>query len=127
MRSGHERPIDSTAGRVVAAGEHFEFKATSVIYDSPYPMPTWFPTQPTFKNLGGMKFGRLTVIGYSSEHSGKWVCRCSCGMYCLRRAKALTSTVHPVLPCHQCYRLAVKRKSERFRLTGRDSEISEFL
>lgn len=127
MKYGHEIPIDATAGRVVARGEHFEYKATCKIYDSPYPMPTWVPEQNTFRDISGMKVGRLSVIGYSAEFSGKWVCRCACGMYCLRKAKALTSTTHPVLPCYQCYRLAVRKKSEYFKKTGKDCEISSFL
>ena len=127
MKVGHERPINSTAAAVTSNGQHHEYKATHLIYDSPFPMPTWLPGNPNFIDMTGQRFGRLTVFGYSKEFPHKWVCRCACGMYCIRKTKALTSTTHPVIPCHQCYRLAAKKKSEYFKATGRDSEISQFL
>jgi hypothetical protein len=127
MKNGFDIPVNAVAARVLSVGERHEYAATAIIYDSPFPMPTWIPDQPSFKNLTGLKVGRLTVIGYSSEFKRRWVCRCACGMYCLRKSKGLTSTENPVLPCHQCYRLAVRKKSDFFKRTGKLSEISEFL
>ena len=127
MRPGHDRPVNATAGRVVAQGESYEFPVTSIIYDSPTPLETWTPIDPYWKDLSGLKIGRLLVIGFSRDFKGKWVCRCACGTYCVRSKKALTSTTHQPLPCHQCYRLAVKRKSDFFKRTGKDACVSDFL
>lgn len=127
MRPGNDAPVNRTASIVISAGQHHEYKATAIIYDSPYPMAICAPKNPNFVDMSGRRFGRITVIGYSKDFPGKWVCRCACGVYCLRKGRALRSAEHPVLPCYQCYRLAVKKKSEYFKATGRDSAITQFL
>jgi len=40
------------------------------------------PTNSQFKNLKGMRFGRLTVVGYAGKSEGnrvQWDCLCECG------------------------------------------------
>jgi hypothetical protein len=49
------------------------------------------------KDLTGKKFGRLTVIKENGRTNGKrklvvWLCRCECGNYVNRTAKALTTS-----------------------------------
>lgn len=40
------------------------------------------PSNPNFKNITGLKFGRLLVVGYSGKFASggtKWECDCDCG------------------------------------------------
>lgn len=47
------------------------------------------------EDLTGQRFNKLTVIGYLAEqpsnNSGRWVVRCVCGYYEIRKGKALKS------------------------------------
>lgn len=88
-------PINKTAKRVVQSGEHFDFNQENMI-SSTDPIPVKdFPGQKDH-DLTGEKFGRLKVIGYygkgSGTRTGKWVVKCLCGNYELRRAAALKKT-----------------------------------
>src|SRR5579859_2621891 len=41
-----------------------------------------FPTDPRFRNITGLRFGRLTATEYAGRSPGGlslWVCRCDCG------------------------------------------------
>ena len=97
-------PFDKTAGRVVARGEHFEWKPPlSTKIHSADPIPTRRPTAaeltlPSFVNLAGIRFGRLSVLGIATEIPSKgngqrWVVRCVCGAYETRRAKYIKACV----------------------------------
>lgn len=68
--------------------------------------------QPLFRDLTGLKKGRLTVVGRCDTVNGngsKWLVRCTCGRYEVRRTKALRP-VNPNDRCNECYDL------ERIRL-----------
>lgn len=43
--------------------------------------PVEVPSNPQFKNLTGMKFGRFTVVSFAGKCGRKpyWNCRCDCG------------------------------------------------
>lgn len=54
--------------------------------DSPFPLipiTTAMARDPRFKDLTGVQYGRLTVLGRTAN--GSWSCRCQCGQYCLRK------------------------------------------
>lgn len=60
-------------------------------------------------NLTGLRVGRLTVVGVldapsRSRHRATWVCRCTCGGYCGRWARSLTSpaTDPRTVMCQRC-------------------------
>lgn len=126
MQSGNSRPINKTAALVVSGGQSYNFKETSPIKDSPFPLPTRPLGQNEKEDLSGRKIGRLSVVGRSATDNGKWVCRCSCGTYILRKSKSLLAESGKTCPCHQCERLAVSKKSEYYRRTGKDICTTEF-
>lgn len=131
MKQGHERPVDRIAARVVGAGVSFEFKISDGAVNSFLPLPVR-PAQRTeigqacFVDLTGTKLGRLTVIGISAEVAARWVVRCVCGAYGLRTAKAIKAA-DPSACCHQCHVLAVAKRKDLARRTGRLVDTKEFL
>lgn len=136
MKPGHETPVNATAAKVVAKGEGFDFKQDSTIVCSPLPLPTepipdLLRNTPAFIDFTGLKIGRLTVIGLSSKKISKharWVCKCVCGNYCLRKSKTLKAPPDQVIQvCAQCQLLAAHKVKELTRRTGQTTRTKEFL
>ncbi|WP_143038324.1 hypothetical protein [Pseudomonas saponiphila] len=131
MKPGHERPVDRMAARVVGAGINYEFKVSEGAVNSFLPLPTRPVSraethQACFTDLTTTKFGRLTVIGISAEVNARWVVRCVCGTYGLRTAKAIKNAA-PDACCHQCHLLALAKRKDLARRTGRVVPVEEFL
>lgn len=86
-------PIDRVAQRVVSTGVRFESRSNLIDYQvlSETPLPIR-PLPKEFRvdhDLTGKRVGWLVVLGLSL-HRRKWVCRCHCGRYTLRSARALS-------------------------------------
>ena len=132
MKQGHEKPVDRVAARVVfARGESYEFKESEGAVNLYLPIPVRPFTSAelgtaSFTDLRGRKFGRLTVIGIAAEVSGRWVCKCLCGIYVLRAGKAIKAAA-PDACCSQCYLRASAKRNEHFRKTGKYLDHLEFL
>ncbi|MNJ36336.1 hypothetical protein D3C77_311200 [compost metagenome] len=125
MKIGHETPINGTAARVVARGESFEYRPLSTEVCSSLPLPVK-PTPDDMPDLIGEKLGRLTVIGVHFQGKGRWVCRCSCGNYVLRKSSVIRASAADAA-CAQCYLLAVSRRQEFIRRTGKERHTREFM
>lgn len=92
-------PFDTTAGRVAARGESFEWQPTNNHIHSADPIAHRQPIReelanPEFINLTGTRTGRLTVLGVAAEmpsngNGQRWVVRCVCGAYETRKAKSI--------------------------------------
>lgn len=90
-------PLNATAGRVTAKGWEYtpDIAASAQEWDGPPEIVRPSETHlrnPCFVDLTGVKYGRLVVLGMMQETSGNsalWVCRCACGKYVGRRAKAI--------------------------------------
>lgn len=116
-------PVDSVAARVlrskgvkyVAHGDRQE-----VSQDTPIPTK---PLPHTFRkedDLTGLTNGKLTVIGLARDTRARWVCRCACGNYALRKSKAIkTPHSNPPLSCVECYSFAKAKDRHNFKLTGK--------
>lgn len=128
MKAGHEIPVNATAGRVMSSGEHHEYLTNSSV-DSPLPLPlreidSAISDCPGFKDLSGLRVGRLRVVGLSTTLR-RWVCRCDCGIYTLRTPKALKNG--SAAPCSQCYMLARAKRLDLIRRTGKSVNSEDFL
>src|SRR5688572_33509491 len=87
---GRRNPVDRVAARVIKGGEQWGKAANGTEVCSPLPLPMMLP--PQFAEIAGMlgtRFGYLTVKGFSADRPKSWVCRCLCGRYTLRKAKAI--------------------------------------
>lgn len=101
MKDLHSRkPVDTVASRVIQDGEHWEPRIGNLGHDSEFPIPTAHKPRGA-KDMRGVRVGRLTVIGYwGRKASGKgtaarhrWVVRCDCGAYSVRRVASLQKSV----------------------------------
>lgn len=125
MMQGHERPVNASAARVVSRGENFQYKGLETEICSPTPLAL-NESRPDGEDFTGARFGRLTVVGWIGEGKGKWSCKCICGNYVVRRAKAIRQAAEDS-SCQQCYLMAVSKKKEFLRRTGIERHTREFL
>lgn len=126
MLTGHETPINRTAALVTGRGDNFAFRPDVSTTDSDLPLATKERPENVERDLSGVKFGRLTVIGYSATKKKRWVCRCVCGTYTLRRTETILAAPRDN-SCDQCYLLATAKKKEYTRRTGKFAETWEFM
>ena len=125
-------PVNHTAAAVVLGkGVHFIPNKIITTGDSELPIPTKPLTrhelsQPQFVDLTGKKFGRFTVIGKSRDHGARWVVRCSCGKYSLRKTKAINNPSNAQDRCEECRHLAHLKREQMWRATGRNQDIRNF-
>jgi hypothetical protein len=102
-------PVNGDAARVMRPGEHFDSKfmrASMEVFDAPPTVVT--PLPPRVEDLRGVRFGRFTVLGY---HGAKrWVVRCACGMFALRRTKAIKNEFNGEDRCEYCRATFVLRE-----------------
>lgn len=124
MKTGHERPVNSTAARVVARGESFAYRQLETEICSSVPLP--MKDSGEYDDLSGRKLGRLKVLGRYDANKNRWVCKCLCGNYCVRSAIAIAKQA-PDAACAQCYLQAVSRRHEYERRTGKHKDTSEFM
>lgn len=125
MKIGHEKPVDATAALVVSRGEHFEYVQLGTELCTPLPPPTK-AVGAEEEDFTGIKFGRLAVIGRHAGGKIRWVCRCVCGNYCVRRPVAIRQAA-PDSACPQCYLMAVSKRHEYIRRTGKEKSTAEFM
>ncbi|MGY6352811.1 hypothetical protein ACXITX_22815 [Vibrio parahaemolyticus] len=126
----HTQPINKNASRVTKCGEHFApRKKIETLHKSVPPkiepgIPKYVAS--TFQDLTGRKRGRLTVVGLLKGSLKVWVCRCDCGRYTARRAKAIKNENNIQDRCDECRHLAFLQREEVWRRTGVDQDIKDF-
>ena len=122
-------PIDRVASNVTSIGTHFEqnFIRDSRDQREPYPIRP-VPPSPTSKMtsaLIGMRYGRMQVIGLSRDVLNRWVVRCACGVYTLRRFAAIRNPENNNDCCSECHYIAKKTLKQASTATGKKLEISD--
>jgi hypothetical protein len=71
----------------------------------------------------GKRRGRLVVTGWFG--SGRWLCRCDCGYYTVRKISFLKKQ-HAIDACVECLFVMRKRKQANYLATGRDSDVGDY-
>ncbi|MFA5196041.1 MAG: hypothetical protein WC401_09625 [Bacteroidales bacterium] len=101
------KPINKTAALVIGKGTHFNPKIKFNCHDERDTCPNVWEKLPTKNglNLTGLKTGWLTVVGLSEEKKNRWVCRCVCGRYVFRYAKALRNSKNKNDKCITCNKI----------------------
>jgi len=99
-------PVDKTAAMVTRAGVHFKPKMkASEHVTSPLPLPIWKGTHKSGFDLTGHKCGQMLVTGLSLNKRGRWVVKCVCGNYELRKAKSIRNPKNQGDKCRECLKI----------------------
>lgn len=92
------RPQSATAGRVTSKGAHWTpdvDRGPKLHWSAPPPMQAFRAVHEGKRDLTGLQVGRLTVIGVLADSvpgRSRWVVRCRCGDFEVRRHKTLRKT-----------------------------------
>lgn len=76
------------------------------------------------KEFVGKRRSRLTIIGWFGT-GGRWLCRCDCGYYTVRRI-AFLKKQDVVDACPECLFVIEKRRQANWLNTGRDSNREDY-
>lgn len=112
-------PIDRLAALQTSKGVHWEPRVHLNPHGRRYDAPPPFAPHPvgiaTFEDLSGRRCGRFTVAGYLGKLNPKkkalWLCRCACGNYETRDAKAIKAA-NPEDACEHCRYLERMKRGE---------------
>lgn len=123
-------PVNRTAARVLSPGEEYIPNKKVMAGDADYLEVTALDAlQGEARRLAmqwrGHRYGRMTVIGLSATVAHRWVVRCACGVYTLRKLKAIRNPANSWDACEHCRHLMYLKRAEHFRRTGRDLEYSD--
>ena len=114
-------PVDRVARWVTSEGYKYspDKKPNGAFWDICPPLKEPMPNAP---NFAGVKFGRFTVIGLSRTFKARWVVRCSCGRFEVRRAKAIKNPRNSGDACDHCRHLEYLKRTDFYRRNGFDME-----
>lgn len=118
-------PINKTAALVVSKGTEFVPMKRVLTMDSPNPIPTIgtgrlpYNIAKVVQGYIGKRRGRLVVVGLYSHQPMRYVMRCQCGTYTVRKSKTLRNEANYDM-CEHCRHLMQLKRSEHWRRTGRD-------
>lgn len=126
------RPINATAARVVSAGTHYNAKKRhgSQVFDARPVMRQETRrdrTVPGYRNLTGVRRGRLVAVGLAEGAGIKWVMRCDCGAYVIRTNKAVCNEANAADACEECRHVLYLKRAELYRRAGIDAELKDFI
>lgn len=118
-------PVDFIAARIFSKGTDFVTKKNIQGEESDTPIQTRpitkeFLNNLDFSDLTGVKFGRLKVVGLHHSKTGRWVCRCVCGKYVVRKSRSIKNPENYGDRCGECQELAYQKKKDYFNRTGID-------
>lgn len=122
-------PIDKKAA--VVTGKGIDYIPDIKIFDSELPLPVCRNIPKWIVNLTGKKFGKLTVIGLAvieekKLNGSKWVVRCVCGRYSMRKARAINNENNKLDCCKECEKLMSLKRSEYYRKYGKNDKEKEY-
>lgn len=122
----HREPKDTQAAKLLKGGGvklHEKPIVNRQHWDICPPLKPKFHTD---ERLEGRRFGRMIVMGLihpdyipCNGNYGRWVCRCDCGMFEIRKAASIKRASNQNDRCEKCWRLDRNRREFEFRTTGR--------
>ena len=112
-------PVDRLAARVVSKGSRYESK--KVIDQLHWEIrPKLRCRREQEPYLVGKKFGQFTVVGiYYKTDRTRWVCRCTCGHFEVRKKKAILNPRNKSDRCELCRELEHLIEKDYFNRHGR--------
>lgn len=122
-----KRPVNRTAALVTQPGPKGLESSKRIAQAHSDDRLTTVPVPRSVRDLRGRTFGTLTAIGLAeptasiSKQQGNqrlWVCRCVCGRYLTRRAKAINNPNNTNDRCDPCRQVAYLRRRSTFNTLG---------
>jgi hypothetical protein len=114
-------PVNRTARNVISKGTHYEpvaknpeteswFADCPPLFDLSSRYAHTLRSNPDWKDLTGNRYGNVTVVGLSAEKLNRWVCRCVCGRFVMRKASAIKKQTESMRPnmctiCNNAHRV----------------------
>ena len=114
------RPVDRVAARVLGKGVDYTPDEKIMTADQDMPIPVRTYIHPDARHFIGKKFGRMTVIGQALNAHKRWVVRCQCGTYTLRKMKSVNNPNNQNDCCENWRHLLYLKRAEYKRRTGKD-------
>ena len=118
-------PVDKTAYRVTQQGINFNCRKQNGQMPEWEAPPKTAPILPNIPDVRGLKFGKMTVIGLmpkdkqlAKKAPAKWLVRCDCGVYSVRKKRAIENPKNDNDACEKCKYLESLKKHEKKRRTG---------
>lgn len=106
-------PLNREASAVRdGSGDLWEARVPAHIKHWSAPPPQERPPPPDIADLTGLVRNRLTVVRYHgpAKDGGRWLVRCACGNYELRRAKAIRKGGDEEMACFVCVKVETLRR-----------------
>lgn len=106
MRLVNSEPVDNTARLIAIPSENYRMQPDEIgRKKSKNPLPTR-KCDPWLVDHTGKVIDRLRVVGLSADRTNvRWVVRCVCGFYQLRRARVIAKPTKKEMMCDECRRL----------------------
>lgn len=118
-------PINKTAALVVSKGTEYvpDKKVCTLDSDTPLPVIALGRLPHTIAKMVagyiGKRRGRLVVVGLYSHQPMRYVMRCQCGTYTVRKSKTLRNEANYDM-CEQCRHVMHLKRNEYWRRTGKE-------
>jgi len=116
--------VSRDAALATSGGAHYvnPVKLTAPHWENQPPVRKPALKGPNILDLTGIQFGRFTVIGMSVDAVKRWVCRCTCGDFEVRTARAIRNPQNFGDRCHKCRNVAFEKKAYILDKTGREED-----
>lgn len=119
----HRNAVDATSRLMFSSGVKYKHGKKLRLEHWEVIPPVITKLKKGIPNLIGFRFGYLKVIGLSRHINGRWVVRCDCGAYEVRKAKAIRNKENFGDRCHVCRQKAFDIKDYIYSKTGKDVDL----
>ncbi len=118
-------PINKTTALVAGRGVGYVC-AKNIVHAHWETPPATLPLMQGMPDLKDKKCGLLTVVGLYRRGDGKggsrWLVRCVCGRYTVRRSATITNSKDPNDCCEECRQLLYTKRHQYFLEHGHNRE-----
>ena len=125
------KAVNKNTAMAMSGGTNYEPKYNETEDVILFKIKPLLPEKPTInpeisemeKKFIGQRRGRLVVAGWFG--SGKWLCRCDCGYFTVRKISFLKKQ-QAIDACSECLFVMKKRRQANYIKTGRDSNMEDY-
>jgi hypothetical protein len=119
------KPVDKNTAMAISGGTHYEANHKKDIAHLLFKIKPVLPELPPSKEIQeqskkhiGERRSRLVIVAWFAS-GGRWLCRCDCGYYTVRKLSFLKHK-DIVDACPECLFVIEKRRHNNWVTTGKD-------